>query len=144
MAKRGSNDDAGLTALRNRILLTLEFVENAQGFRYGQGVREATESAFQKRSLRAMRVIAREIDAMTLGLAPDQRDGLEALLRQRLGVDKDAERLELKEGIAEVLRRGTIASEKERRRLEDYADRLEATGGDPAEAAAVRRLLEKD
>jgi hypothetical protein len=40
-----------------------------------------------------------------------------------------------------VLARGTIASEKERRRLEEYADMLEATDGDPGEIAAVRRLL---
>jgi hypothetical protein len=80
---------------------------------------------------------------MTIGLAPQQRDGLDALLRQRLGVDKDQERSELRERIAQVLRRGTIASEKERRRLEEYADSLEATGGNPAEVAAVRDLLRR-
>ena len=143
MGKSGSSDEAGLMALRDRILLTVQFVENSQGFRYGQGVREATETAFAKKSLRELRMIAREVDAMTIGLAPEQRDGLDALLRQRIGVDKDKERKNLSERVAQILRRGTIASEKERRRLEDYADSLEATQGDPAEVAAVRDLLRK-
>ena len=141
MAKLNPRDEATLQALRDRILLTVQFVENAQGFRYGQGVRDAAEKAFVKRSVRSMRLIAREVDAMTIGLAPHERDGLEALLNERLGVDKDAERSALSKHVAAVLERGTIASEKERRRLEEYVEMLEATGGDPAEAEAVRRLL---
>jgi hypothetical protein len=88
-----------------------------------------------------MRVLAREIDKMTIALAPHEREGLEALLQQRLGVDKDAERAELRRQVTTALERGAVASEKERRRLEEYVEMLEATGGDPAEIAAVTELL---
>lgn len=141
MGKLKAGEEVALRALRDRILLTLRFVENAQGFKYGQGVREATNAAFVKQSLRSMKLIAREIDAMTIGLTSDERDGLDALLSDRLGVDKADERVRQSQQVAAVLRRGSIASEKERRRLEDYADMLEATGGDLAEAERVRTLL---
>ena len=85
--------------------------------------------------------MARETDQMTIALTPDQRDGLEALLRTRLGIDKDAERERLRERVAETIKRGSVASEKERRRLEDYAEMLEATGGDPKEIEMVRHLI---
>ena len=88
-----------------------------------------------------MHLFARDIEAMTIALTPHEQDGLEALLVSRLGVDREAEYAAVQQSVAKVLRRGTIASEKERRRLEEYADMLDATGGDPAEIEAVRRLL---
>ena len=78
---------------------------------------------------------------MSVALEQHQRDGLEAILKARLGVDKDAERAQQKQGAAAILQRCSIASGKERHRLEDYAEMLEATGGDPAELAAIGRLL---
>jgi hypothetical protein len=134
-------DQALLEKLRNRLLLTIQFVEGVQAFPSGVQFRRIVESTAAKGDLRAMRLIARDIDAMTLGLMPQEREGLEAILQQRLGIDKDAERAEWGRRIAGVLRRGSIASEKERRHLEDYAEMLEATGGDPSELEAVRRLL---
>jgi hypothetical protein len=134
--------EAALAALRDRLVLTLSFFENAQDFPTGKQLRDLVESTAARGSLRDMRLLAREIDGMTIALAPHERDGLEALLQQRLGVDAEAERAELRRKMAVVLQRGTIASEKERRRMEEYADLLEATSGDPAEIAAVRRLLQ--
>lgn len=136
-------DQATLAALRARILATVAFVESVQDFRYGKGIREAVAKALEGQSLRSMRLIAREVDGMTIALEPHQRDGLEALLAGRLGVDKEAERAVIQAQVAAILKRGTIATAKERRRLADYADLLEATGGDPSEAAAVRQLLHK-
>ena len=104
-------------------------------------MRAIVEDAATRQDLRTLRLIGREVDAMTIALAPHERDGLEAILRDRFGVDADAERAELKRRVAAVIARGTVASEKERRRLEDYAEMLEATGGDPAEIEAVRRLV---
>jgi hypothetical protein len=134
-------DQATLSALRERLLLTLAFFENAQEFPSGRRFRDLVESAAAAESLRDMRVLAREIDKMTIALAPHEREGLEALLQQRLGVDKDAERAELRRQVTTALERGAVASEKERRRLEEYVEMLEATGGDPAEIAAVTELL---
>ena len=78
---------------------------------------------------------------MTIALAPQERDGLVALLLSRLGVNKEAERADLRRQVAKVLTRGSVASEKERRRLEEYAEMLEVTGGDPAEVESVRQLI---
>lgn len=90
-----------------------------------------------------MRLIAREIDMSLIGLAPYERDSFDALLQERLGVDVEAERAELAKKAAVARRRGTIASAKERRRLEDYAERLEASDPASAEARAIRELLRK-
>jgi len=78
-----------------------------------------------------------------IGLAPHERDGLEALLQERLGVDIEAEREAISANASVAIRRGTIASEKERRRLEDYAEQLEARDPTSPEAAAIRGLLRK-
>ena len=88
-----------------------------------------------------MRVIARDIDQMTIGLEPHQREGLRAVLQARFGIDTEAEEAVSRRRIAKALSRGSIASEKERRHLEDYAEMLEATGGDQTELKAVRKLL---
>jgi malonyl CoA-acyl carrier protein transacylase len=66
---------------------------------------------------------------------------LSGLLRERLGIDVESERLELKRAAETAIARGRVASEKERRRLEDYAEMLEATGGDPTEIESILRLV---
>jgi hypothetical protein len=139
--KLSLEDESTLQTLKERLLLTIRFIEDVQDFPSGAELRNIVESAAAKRDLRSLRLMSREVDAMTLSLAPHEGDGLEALLRQRLGVDRDAERAEWARHVAAAIKRGTVASEKERRRLEDYAEMLEATGGDPAEIDAVRRLL---
>lgn len=140
--KANPEAELALEKLAQRLLITLRFFEGVQDFRGGATLRGMIETAAAKRDMRSLRLMAREIDAMATALFPEQREGLEAILEQRVGVDKDAERAELQKRVAAVLERGSIASEKERRRLEDYAEMLEATGGNPAEIRAVRRLLE--
>ena len=139
--KLSPENDAAVRALRHRLLLTIQFFENTNEFAGAPEWRELVESAAANGRLRDLRLLAREIDAMSIALAPNEREGLEAVLRERLGVDKDAERRELGQQIAKVLQRGKIASEKERRRLEEYVEMLEATGGDPGEIEAVNALL---
>lgn len=134
-------DAATSIALRERLLLTISVIENVQDFPSGQQLRELVDSAGDRGDLRSLRLMVREMEAMTITLAPHERDGLEAVLKARFGVDKDAERGELRRAVAAALERGSIASEKERRRLEDYVEMLEATGGDPAEIQAVRQLI---
>jgi hypothetical protein len=130
-----------LQGLRIQSMLTLQFIEAAHEFPSGERFRKAVEDDVENGDLRMLRLLSREIDAITLALPPNEREGLEAILRNRLGVDKDAQRAELRHRIAGIIVRGTIASEKERRHLEDYLEMLEATGGDPSEIAAVRRLI---
>lgn len=134
-------EEAALSALRERLVLTVQFIQDRQEFPSGAELREIIESAAKKHDLRTLKLLAREIDAMAISLAPHEREGLEAVLLSRFGVDKEGERAVLQDKVIAVLRRGTIAGEKERRRLEEYADMLEVTGGDPAELATVRRLL---
>lgn len=130
-----------LHAIRDRLLVTIQFFEDAQGFPSGAQMRQLVTDAAQREDLKSLRLITREVDAMAVALAPHERDGLEAMLLARFGVDRDAERAAFRLYVASVIERGSIASEKERRRLEDYVEMLEATGGDPAEVAAVRRLM---
>ncbi len=131
-----------LEALRNRLLATIRFVESSHEFPSGEAFRTAIEKAAAEKDLRMLRLLAREIDAMaTVALPPHERDGLDAMLHHQLGVDREAERAEWAERVATAIRRGSIASEVERRHLEDYAEMIEATGGDQAAIDAVRRLL---
>jgi hypothetical protein len=135
-------DEARIALLRERLIRTIHFIENVEDFPSGSDIRQIVQNAAQKRDLRTLRLMQKEVDAMTLALPPQEREGLEALLREKLGIDKEEERLEMYGRIAEVLKRGTIASEKERRRLEDYAEMLEATDGSHEQIQAVRQLLE--
>jgi hypothetical protein len=140
-SKLSPEDEIKMHALRDRLLSTIRFFEDAEEFPSGEQMRQLVETAAAKEDLRGLRLMSREVDALSVALAPQQRDGLEAILRQRLGIDKEQERAALSEQIAAIIARGTVASEKERRRLEDYAEMLEATGGDRTEIDAVRRLM---
>jgi hypothetical protein len=104
---------------------------------------QIVDAACKEQSTRQLRLISRELDQMALALPPHQREGLEALLLARFGAGKEAARAVIAERIAAVLRRGTIASEKERQHLEDYIEVLEVTGGDSAKRQAVIELLRK-
>ena len=134
--------DASAEELRDRIVLTVAFIERCEDLgAIGRQLREGAEGAFLKGKRRALRLLANDVDALTIALPAPQREGLEALLRARLGVNKEAARSDQRMRVADIMRRGTIASEKERRRLEDYAEWLESTEDDPAEAARVRAFL---
>jgi hypothetical protein len=127
--------------LRERSEVILSFIETAHDFPSGERFRSGVQDAAAKGDLRTLRLLAREIDKIILSLPPHEREGLEAILRDRFGVDADAERERLKARIAVIIERGTIASEKERSHLEEYVEMLEATEGDPNELDAVLRLL---
>lgn len=133
-------EEAALAALGNRLIDTLTFMEDRQDFPSGPQIRSIVEGAMEKRDMRTLRLIERDVDDMALTLAPHEREGLEAVLLTRYGLDKEAQREELRSAVAAVLARGTVASEKERVRLLDYAGMLEVVGGDPAEIQAVRQL----
>jgi len=138
-----ASDEAALRRLRDRLALTLDFIESVQEFPSGAAVRKLVQESADQSDLRGLRLLAREIEMSPIGLAPHERDGLEALLQERLGVDIEAEREAISANASVAIRRGTIASEKERRRLEDYAEQLEARDPTSPEAAAIRGLLRK-
>ena len=132
---------AEVAQLRDRLILTVRFIEKRQEFPSAPHLRAIVDAAAAKGDLRALRLIVKEVDAMALSLDPAERERLELLLESQLGVNRDVERARLRAKVTDALQRGTISSEKERRRLEEYADMLEITNGDPAEIAAVRRLV---
>jgi hypothetical protein len=141
---RKLTDEQGreLRTLEQRIRLTIDFVENAQQLSSAGELRAIVDAAVAKQDLRTVRLLNREISDMTLGLAPHEREGLEAMLQARLGMSAATERAAMSQMFARALARGSIASEKERQHLEAYAEMLEATQGDESELAAVRRFLQ--
>lgn len=134
-------DQHALGALTKRLLTIVQFIEDTQESVFAPQLRKVVESLAARGELRRMRIIARDIDAMTVALAPHQREGLEAILQHRLGIDKEAERAEMSRLAAVAIKRGRVAGEKERRRLERYVEMLEAIGGDRTELEAVEDLL---
>ncbi len=143
MKRQSSKHDASAELLRQRILITLDFFGAIEDLgATARELREGAQSAFARGDVRTLRLLANDIDSLAVALNPQQRHELEGLLIARLGIDRNAERLELARHIAATVKRGKIASEKERRRLETYLDLLEALGGDPAEKAAVLKLLQ--
>ena len=139
--KHAPEEDAIVRALSDRLIMTICFIEGVQEFASGQQMREIVESAAGRGDVRTLRLLVKDVDALTIALAPQERDGLDALLQARIGASREAERAEMKRKVAAVLRRGSIASEKERQRLEQYADMLEVSNGDPGEIAAVRKFI---
>jgi len=131
-----------LKRLRDRIALTVGFLDDVEDLgAFGQELVRKADELFSSGDSRGLKLVAKQVDAFTIGLSQDQRDGLEAILKARLGVDKDQERAELKHHVAEIVATGRIAGAKQRRKLEDYLEALEATGGDEAEVAAIKQLL---
>ena len=137
----GPQDAGALAALRGRLLAIVAFIERAQDFPSGPDWRTLIESTYAKHDVRSMRLIEREIAQMLVGLSQHQRDGLDAVLAARFDDAGEWTRSRRSANVASALRRGSVASEKERRNLEDYAELLEATGEDPETAVALRRLL---
>jgi hypothetical protein len=138
--KLSTEDARAIDVLRDRILLSLDFFEREQPSRSADDIRGIVSAAVDRGDLRGLRLIARDIEKAAIGLPADARDGLEAVLLERLGIDRNAERDQLRCEVAQAIEHGAPRSEAERRRLEDYAAMLEAEGGDPEEIAAVRRL----
>lgn len=131
-----------ITQLQARLLLILDFFENVQPFPSGSAFRSTVRQAAEAGRLRELRLIAREMETMIVALSQDQRDGLEALLKIKLGVDVEIEHGALMSEINRTLRRGVIASEKERQRVERWLDELTAIDADPSVRRALQNLLD--
>jgi hypothetical protein len=127
--------------LGERLLMTLKFIEQAQDFPSGAQFRSIVESEMARGRLRALKLIARDVDEMVLTLAPNEREGLEAILSARTGFEAEATWQAERTAVEHVLRTGRVRSEKERLRLERFVEALVVRGGDPETVAAVRTLL---
>jgi hypothetical protein len=146
VAKKNPTADQILEAqqMGKRLLLILQFIEDRYGAIGGSAqYRAMIEKAMNEGDRRDLKLLSSDFDEMSSGLKREERDGLEALLQNELGVDLQAERAQLSRVAARSIARGRIASEKERLRLERYLETLELTDGDPAEIAAVRDFLQR-
>ena len=130
-------------ALGERLMLTIEFIERVQDFPSGSQLREIVRSEMQRGRLAALRMLERDVAEMTLTLAPHERDGLEALLRQRSGYDADAAWLAEQTAAKLSIAAGRVRSEKERQRLERYLEALVVRGEHQDEASAIEALLRR-
>lgn len=128
-------------ALGAQLLLTIEFIERVQDFPSGPQLREIISSEMHRGRLAGLRILERDVKEMTSTLAPNERDGLEALLKQRLGYDADAAWHAERAAMRVALVAGRIRSEKERVRLERYLEALIVRGDGKDEAAAIEALL---
>ena len=139
--KLSPEDEAQVASLRDRLVLTVRFVEAAEAFPQGPQIRAIIEEAARKSDLRSLRLLQRDVSEMAAALPANDREELNALLREQVGVDEEQERADLRRGVVKILVRGAVASEVERRRLEHYVEMLENSGSDAAEARVVRQLL---
>lgn len=128
-------------ALGKQLLLTIEFIERMQDFPSGPQLREIVSNEMERGRLAALRILERDVREMALTLAPHERDGLEALLEQRIGYDADAAWLAERAAARLSLAAGRVRSERERQRLERYLEALAVRGDDANEAAAIQALL---
>jgi hypothetical protein len=144
MARRqpSTEDEARLVELHSRLTLILRFIGDVEDFPSGPQILEIVEAAMSRRDLRTLRRIERDVEEMALALAPGERERLQTQLRTRTTGPSDLGRDRAHAEAAALLARGEIRSEKERRRLEQYADSLGATpGADTELIEAIQRLL---
>ena len=127
--------------IRDRLLLTIDFIERMQDFPTGHVVRSLICDAAVQGDLRRLRLLAREIDGMLSGLSLHERDGLDTVLHERLGVDTAAEQSRLVRDVAKLIQRGVVRSERERQRIATYVERLEALGDPAQQLEDLRQLL---
>lgn len=131
-----------LVALRDRIVITIQYLDDVDDLgEFADAVVRQTEACFSKGKLGPLKLIANQIDSFTVALNMQQRDGLDAILGARLGVDRDAERASREHYLACVIASGRIASAKQRRKIEEYLERLESENGDPALIQEIAKLL---
>lgn len=129
-------------SLRARLLATLQYLQSLEDFPSAADFREATEKFAAENDVRSLRFLCREIDLLANEvLTRNQREALDAILKQQAGADRSAERVALSQRVAAAVKRGRIVSEVERQHIENYAELLEAEGGSDAELDAIWKLL---
>src|SRR6478752_5845467 len=109
MARRPPSPEGMLEASRmgRRILLTMQFIENRYGaIRMSAEYRAMIQQAMEEGDRRDLKLLAADFAEMVTGLTRDEREGLEALLKQELGIDADADRAELSRQVAKSIARG--------------------------------------
>ena len=102
---------------------------------------EAIERAFERRDLRGLRMVARDLAEWASDLSPEQQEQLDEQLRAQLGRGLRDVRQDTQKEIARILRRGQIDTADECRLLIARADEIYADKSKAGELEQINRLL---
>jgi len=145
MPRRASlspEQETELAGLRERCVALLQALERAgcATSTIAAQMQELIERIAEKRSLRAMRDMLRELRAWQGAMPPEIRVQVDAELRARFGPDADAQRDEVV--VEKVRARGRIRTEREYRIVSAYADSLSGDPKNEEEYLRLGRLLD--
>jgi len=102
---------------------------------------EVIHQAFERRDLRGLRMVARDVAEWATDLSPEQQQQLDALLVSRFGRGLKDQRKDVEREIARILRRGQIETEGEYRLLMARVDEIYADESKAEELEQINRLL---
>jgi hypothetical protein len=142
--KPGAQKRTDVEALRSRMLAIVAFIEEVQEFEAGRDLRRLIQAEAANGHLRVLRLLSREVDAMTNTLEPAQREALHAMLQRQLGIDLAPERAARARWADTIVARGSVRSARERMRLEHYLEELTATGADPHRVQTIASVLRSE
>jgi hypothetical protein len=131
-----------LHALHARCNLVLRFL-NRHG-ELGDLAREfeeIIEKSFHTQDLRGLRILQKDLEDWSKDLSRDEQLELETLLRVKLRVDVDNERLIDIAQIHEIEERGRIRNEREYRLVQTRAEELRSSPAGAQEAERLQALL---
>lgn len=102
---------------------------------------EVIHQAFERRDLRGLRMVARDVAEWATDLSPEQQQQLDALLVSRFGRGLKDQRKDVEREIARILRRGQIETEGEYRLLMARVDEIYADESKAEELEQINRLV---
>lgn len=102
---------------------------------------EAIERAFERRDLRGLRMVARDLAEWAGDLSPERQEQLDEQLLAQLGRGLRNARQDAQNEISRILRRGQIDTADECRLLMSRADEIYADDSKRAELERINALL---
>lgn len=102
---------------------------------------EAISQAFERRDLRGLRMVSRDVAEWATDLSPQHQQQLDELLTSELGRGLTDERKDTQKEIVRILKRGQIDNEDECRLLMARADEIYADGARRTELEEINKLL---
>jgi hypothetical protein len=136
----GTDRDGELAALRERSKTIIRFLDKkVPGSRFLKQLEAVIDAAFQRKDLRGLRLVSRDVVEWATDQSPGIQGELDELLRERLGCGLR----DLNQGriIARILKRGRVANLDEYELLLHHADDIYTDVGKRSELEKVNQLL---
>jgi hypothetical protein len=105
------------------------------------GMEEAIDRAFERRDLRGLRMVARDLAEWASDLSPEHQEQLDGQLLAQLGRGLRDARQDAQNEVSRILRRGQIDTADECRLLMSRADEIYADDSKRAELERINALL---